>query len=75
MIQSPHCSIHLEVIQNQARYLVRRKVVSPQQRIYALYEYIPAREWADVERELEENDFLLRDRIADLIRDEEWEND
>jgi len=33
------------------------------------------REWACVECELEKCDFLLRDRIADLIGSEKWEND
>ena len=75
MIQHPHYSIDIEVIQAQARNLVHRKVISPQQPIYALSKYIPVSEWTCVERELEENEFLLRDRIADLISHEEWEND
>lgn len=75
MIQPPRYSIDIEVIQNEARNLVYRKVISPQQPIYALSKYIPVSEWTFVERELEENEFLLRDRIADLISKEEWEND
>ncbi|MDE5106043.1 MAG: DUF4327 family protein, partial [Trichodesmium sp. St17_bin3_1_1] len=43
--------------------------------IYTLCQYIPVREWACVEGELEECDFLLRDRIGDLIGSEKWDND
>jgi len=49
--------------------------VNRQQPIYTLCKYIPAREWACVEEELEECDFLLRDRIGDLLGHEEWDND
>ncbi|HEY9613522.1 DUF4327 family protein [Allocoleopsis sp.] len=73
MIQSSRYSI--EVIQKQARRLVNRNVISRQQCIYTLCQFIPASEWARVELELEEYDFLLRDRIADLIGDDEWQND
>lgn len=70
-------SIHynLEVIQDEARHLVERGLVSRRQPIYVLCEYIPVCEWTFVEHELEENDFLLRDPIADLIGYEEWDND
>jgi hypothetical protein len=73
MIQSSQYSI--EVIQKQARSLVKRNVISRQQCIYTLCQFIPASEWTRVELELEEYDFLLRDRIADLIGDDEWQND
>ncbi|HEY9861476.1 MAG TPA: DUF4327 family protein [Candidatus Obscuribacterales bacterium] len=73
MIQSIQYSISL--IQDEARHLVQQGVVSRQQPIYALCKHIPAREWALVEYELERNNFLLRDRIGDLISCENWEND
>jgi hypothetical protein len=73
MIQSIQYS--LDVIQDEARQLVQRGVVSRCQPIYALCQYIPAREWACVECELERSDFLLRDRIGDLISHEDWDND
>ncbi|HEY9653377.1 MAG TPA: DUF4327 family protein [Coleofasciculaceae cyanobacterium] len=73
MIQPTHYSI--EVIQNQVRHLLKRNLISRQQPIYTLCNYIPAREWIYFERELEEHDFLLRDRIVDLIPNEDWEND
>lgn len=74
-VQKPAVQYSLDVIQEEARTLVHRGVVSRQQPIYTLCQYIPAREWACVECELEECNFLLRDRIGDLIGCEEWEND
>jgi len=65
----------LNVIRDEARQLVERGAVSRQQPIYVLCQYIPAREWAGVECELERSNFLLRDRIADLVTQEAWEND
>ena len=65
----------LEVIQEEARDLVRKGVVSRQQPIYTLCQYIPAREWAWVECELEKNNYLLRDRVGDLMGHEDWNND
>ncbi|MGB3205156.1 MAG: DUF4327 family protein [Crinalium sp.] len=65
----------IEVIQDEARQLVDKGVISRQQPIYVLCQYIPAREWVCVECELERCNFLLRDRIGDLMGHEEWEND
>lgn len=73
MLQSLQFSI--DAIKDEARNLVEKGVVSRQQPIYVLCNYIPAREWALVECELERCDFLLRDRIGDLMGQEEWEND
>ncbi len=73
MLQAIQYSI--DVIQDEARQLVERGVISRQQPIYVLCRYIPAREWALVECELERSNFLLRDRIADLISHECWDND
>jgi len=71
----PSIQYSLDVIQDEARQLVQKGVISRQQRIYTLCQYIPAREWVGIECELEKCDFLLRDRIGDLIGREEWEND
>jgi uncharacterized circularly permuted ATP-grasp superfamily protein len=70
-------SVHysLDVIRDEARQLVQKGMVSRQQPIYTLCQYIPAREWVGIEDELEQCDFLLRDRIADLLGQEEWDND
>ncbi|MEO0458687.1 MAG: DUF4327 family protein [Cyanobacteria bacterium P01_A01_bin.114] len=62
-------------IQAEARELVHQGVVNRQQPIYTLCKYIPAREWTWVEGQLEENGFLLRDRISDLMGREDWDND
>lgn len=65
----------LNVIQDEARELVSQGMVSRNQPIYTLCQFIPPREWVCVECELERCNFLLRDRIADLMGKEEWEND
>jgi Domain of unknown function (DUF4327) len=73
MLQSAQYSLNL--IQDEARELVRKGKVSRQQPIYILCQFIPAREWAFVECELERCNFLLRDRIGDLVGREQWDND
>ena len=65
----------IDVLQEEARQLVEKGIVSRQQPIYVLCQYIPAREWVCVECELERCDFLLRDRIGDLVGQEAWQND
>lgn len=65
----------LDIIRDEVRRLVNIGVVSRNQRIYNLCQYIPAREWNCMEMELEQEDFLLRDRISDLLGREEWQND
>jgi hypothetical protein len=73
MIQSVQCSMNL--LQDEARQLVQKGVISRHQPIYTLCQYIPAREWVGVECVLEDHDFLLRDRVGDLLGREDWEND
>jgi hypothetical protein len=73
MLQSVQYS--LDVIQEEARQLVQKGLVGRQQPIYILCQFIPPREWACVECELERCNFLLRDRIGDLMGREEWDND
>jgi hypothetical protein len=76
LVQStPSIRYSIDVIQDEARNLVDKGIISRQQPIYVLCQYIPAREWVCVECELERCNYLLRDRIADLISSEEWEND
>ncbi|NJL90337.1 MAG: DUF4327 family protein [Coleofasciculaceae cyanobacterium SM2_1_6] len=65
----------IDVLQDEARHLVEKGIVSRQQPIYVLCQYIPARDWVCVECELERCNFLLRDRIADLMGSEVWDND
>lgn len=66
---------NLSIIQDEVRDLLEQGRVDRRQPIYVLAQYFAGREWAMVERELEENDFLLRDRIGDLIPAEDWQND
>jgi len=73
MVLSVHYSI--DVIRDEARHLVQKGFISRNQPIYALCQYIPTREWAWIEHELEKDGFLLRDSIADLIGQEDWNND
>lgn len=76
MLQSlKYSQYSIDLIQDEARELVQRGLISRQQPIYILCQYIPPREWACVEQELERCDFLLRDRIGDLLGSEEWDND
>lgn len=71
----PSLQYSLDVIQDEARELVLKGLISRQQPIYTLCQYIPPRDWVCIECELEKCDFLLRDRIGDLIGREEWDND
>ncbi len=71
----PPLHYSLDIIQDEARQLVQKGLVGRQQPIYTLCQYIPAREWVCIEAELEKWDFLLRDRISDLIGREKWDND
>ena len=73
MLQSIQYS--LDLVQDEVRDLLHKGLISRQQPIYILCQYIPAREWAHVECELERCGFLLRDRIGDLVSHEEWDND
>ncbi|BDI15424.1 hypothetical protein ANSO36C_12260 [Nostoc cf. commune SO-36] len=65
----------IEVIKKEALQLVKKRLVNRQQQIYTLCKYIPPRDWVHFELELEKNEFLLRDRIIDLLNHESWEDD
>jgi Domain of unknown function (DUF4327) len=65
----------INVIKEEARQLIEKDLVDRQQPIYTLCKYIPGRDWVCVELELEENDYLLRDRIIDLLGKEVWRED
>jgi len=68
-------SYSIEMIRDEARQLIEQGAVSPHQPIYVLCNYIPSREWVEVECELERCDYLLRDRIADLVPSQVWQDD
>ena len=65
----------IEMIRSEARGLVQSGLLNRQQPIYSLCRFIPAREWCYIEQELEKHQFLLRDRLSDLVGREDWEND
>jgi hypothetical protein len=73
MVSSVQLSI--DVIKEEARRLVKQGLVDRQQPIYTLCRYFSASEWNWLECELERNDFLLRDRIIDLLGREDWQED
>jgi hypothetical protein len=62
-------------IRDEVRQLLERGIVSRHQPLYVLCQYIPAREWVQIECELERCDYLLRDRIGELVACETWESD
>lgn len=70
-----HVQYSLEVIREEARQLIAKGVLDRKQPIYALCQHFPAREWVFIERELESNEFLLRDSILDLLGREDWSED
>lgn len=70
-----NCHLTINAIKDEACALVEQGLVSRQQPIHTLCKYISEREWFNVERELELNEYLLRDCIGDLIGREIWTND
>lgn len=68
--------VSLEAIREEAHRLICRGVLHRQQPIYSLCQFIPAREWPEVECELERHDYLLRDRLIDLVAQlDSWPSD
>jgi hypothetical protein len=67
------CSIH--DIQDEVRALVDRGSIGRQNYIYELCRYFNSREWQEIEPILEENDYLLRDHVIDLLGKEYWLSD
>jgi hypothetical protein len=65
----------LEVLREEARQLIKKGKVNQNEPIYDLCKFIPGRDWVCLELELEENDFLLRDKIIDLLGNEDWDED
>jgi hypothetical protein len=65
----------IDMLRDEARQLVEGGVVSRQQPIFTICGFIAAREWPFIESELAQHDYLLRDRIGDLINHETWGND
>lgn len=71
----PTVRLDLEAIREEAVHLVEQGILHYQQPLYLLASYFPAREWPAIEWELEWNDYLLRDRLIDLIGHRAWRSD
>ncbi|AFZ53544.1 DUF4327 family protein [Cyanobacterium aponinum UTEX 3222] len=71
----PSYNHDLNFIRDEIRALLEKGCISRHQPLYVLANYVPPREWLNIERQLEEKDFLLRDRICDLLTEEKWDND
>jgi len=72
--QTPH-TYDFATLQDDARTLVQQGKVRRNEPIYTLLAHLPEREHSSFERELSCHEYLLRDRIADLIPQERWQND
>jgi len=64
----------INVLKDEVRQLIKKGLLTRQQPIYTICNFIPAKEWQKVELELELNGYLLRDHLIDLIQPEKWEN-
>jgi len=65
----------ISAIQDEARHLLASGRLTRSQPIYTLCRFFRDREWCQIERELEENQYSLRDHICDLVSHECWQND
>jgi hypothetical protein len=65
----------IDAIRCDACQLVKEGYLDRLQPIYTLCNFYANRDWTCVECELERNDFLLRDRLIDLLGCEEWRED
>ncbi len=62
-------------LRDEVRDLVGRGLLKRQQRIYELKKFFTDRQWLQVEHLLNDQDYLLRGYIIDLVGKESWEND
>ncbi|MGI0493263.1 DUF4327 family protein [Alkalinema pantanalense CENA528] len=65
----------IEDLRDEVKSLVDRGLVSRQHCIYELIKHFSDQEWLNIERVLEENEYLLRDRVIDLVGKESWVSD
>ena len=65
----------IAMIREEATNLVQIGVVAVNQPLRILFEYLPAKQWNSIECELERYDYLLRDRIIDLVGEVRWDDD
>jgi hypothetical protein len=62
-------------IKEEAYNLVENGLITLDQPLRILFEYLPVQQWNMIECELERHDYLLRDRVIDLIGKLKWESD
>lgn len=65
----------INAIQDEVRALVTKGSIGKQSQIYSLSRYFDDREWQEVEQELQNHEYLLRDYVIDLIGQESWASD
>ena len=65
----------ISAIRNEAASLLEMGVIALDQPLRILFEYLPAKQWNTIECELERHDYLLRDRIIDLVGKVDWDGD
>ena len=65
----------IAAIREEALNLVQNGVIALNQPIRILFEYLPVPQWITIEYELERYDYLMRDRIIDLVGKIDWDND
>ncbi len=73
MLQSLNYTI--DEIRDEASHLVERGKIRRDHPIHILCRFFPDHDWCKIEHELELNQYLLRDRICDLVSRECWVND
>lgn len=74
MLQTCHqYSIHS--VRDEVKALVDRGSINRGSQLYTLARFFGDRDWHSVEELLEENEYLLRDYVCDLIGHESWLND
>jgi hypothetical protein len=74
-LQTLNKKYSLDVIKEEAKVLLEKRVIERHLRISVLFKYIPQRNWHGFQRELELNDFSLCDQIGDFISQESWSDD
>lgn len=62
-------------VRDEVQALVSQGSIGRQNRIYSLCPFFSHRDWFNIEKILEANDFLLRDTVVDLLGKEAWTND
>lgn len=65
----------ISTIQEDVKALVEKGSLAKRHQIYSLARHYSNSEWKSIEKVLENNDYLLRDPVCDLIGQESWTND